>query len=257
MGSGPSADRLLAADHQGTVRLISGADATPLGRLPEAIPLIASLTTHEDGTVTVLDGHGRLHRRQGAAAAAPTGLLALLDDGPHPVERLLDEVQAHVRGIAPTALASAGRTIVVADAAGTVHAFDATAGGPRTASLHRGPVTAVAALDLAISDDGATVPLLYSGGADGTVRAWAPRTDPLPEPALARPCAVTALAVSATEAGPVLACAWADGLVEHHMPDMDVARDFRPGGRVHSLAFTADGHLVVGTDEALVCLSTA
>ncbi|WP_240468164.1 hypothetical protein [Streptomyces dangxiongensis] len=119
--------------------------------------------------------------------------------------------------------------------------------------MHEGDVTALAALDLAVSDD-ASVPLIYSGGADGTVRAWSPGAEPPASPVRARSCPVTALAAAASDAGPVLAVGWADGLVECHSLDDGAVRVFRPGPPVRSLAVTSSGLLLVGTDETLVCL---
>lgn len=69
---------------------------------------------------------------------------------------------------------------------------------------------------------------------------------------------VTALAATTTDAGPVLAIGWADGLVEHHTLDEDgMVRTYWPGAPVHSLALTGAGTLLVGTDETLVCLRPA
>jgi hypothetical protein len=65
---------------------------------------------------------------------------------------------------------------------------------------------------------------------------------------------VDAVAVTAAGSVPVLAVAWADGLVEHRSLDDGRLRAFRPGGRVHALAFTAQGDLLAGTDEALLWL---
>ncbi|MET9495697.1 hypothetical protein [Streptomyces sp. NPDC006552] len=254
-GTGPLDGQLVVADHQGTVRVLDAESAGATGRLPHAAHGARALAEHGDGTVSVLDQHGLLHTQRAAESARATGIAALLDDGPSAHEQLRDSVQEYTRRQEDTitALTAAGDGVVLGDAAGTVHVL-APGAAPRTAPLHRGRVTAVAATALPVSAQGDTLVLLYTGGADGTVRVWAPHTDPLPEPVATRACAVTAVAVAATGAGLVLAIAWADGLVEHRTLDDDRLRTFHPGSQAHALAFTADGDLMVGTDEALVRL---
>ncbi|MFJ3714760.1 WD40 repeat domain-containing protein [Streptomyces sp. NPDC090057] len=252
-GTGPLAGQLVAADHQGTVRVLDAESARSTGRLPHSAPGVRATAEHGDGTVSVLDEHGLLHTQRATESSRPRGLAALLDDGPSEQSRLLDAVREYTRRQQETftALTGAGDRVVLGDAAGTVHVVTAGA-EPRTRALHRGPVTAVAGTALPVSAAGDTVVLLYTGGADGTVRAWAPHTDPMPEPVAARGCAVNAVAVATTGAGLALAIAWADGLVEHRLLDDDRLRTFHPGSQANALAFTADGDLVVGTDEALV-----
>ncbi|MFG2359159.1 hypothetical protein [Streptomyces sp. NPDC048521] len=254
-GTGPLAGQLVVADHQGTVRVLDAESARSAGRLPHSAPGIRATAVHGDGTVSVLDEYGLLHTQRAAESARPKGLAALLDDGPSAQEQLLEAVQEYTRRRQETvtALTDAEGRVVLGDAAGTVHVVTVGA-EPRTATLHRGRVTAVAGTALPVSAEGDTVVLLYTGGADGTVRAWAPHTDPMPAPVAARDCAVDAVAVATADAGLVLAIAWADGLVEHRALEDDRLRTFRPGSRAHALAFTAEGDLVVGTDEALVRL---
>ncbi|MBZ9644807.1 ATP-binding protein [Streptomyces sp. PSKA30] len=254
-GTGPLAGQLVVADHQGTVRVLDAESARSVGRLPHSVPGLRATAEHGDGTVSVLDEHGLLHTQRAAESAKPKGLAALLDDGLSGQEQLVKAVQEYTQRQQETvtALTGAGDRVVLGDAAGTVHVVTVGA-EPRTAALHRGRVTAVAGTALPVSAEGDTVLLLYTGGADGTVRAWAPHTDPMPEPVAARNCAVNAVAVAMADAGLVLAIAWADGLVEHRALDDDRLRTFHPGSQAHALAFTAEGDLVVGTDEALVRL---
>ncbi|MFJ8821175.1 hypothetical protein ACIREE_05270 [Streptomyces sp. NPDC102467] len=253
IGTGPLAGQLVVADHQGTVRLLDAESARSAGRLPHAAPGVRATAEYGDGTVGVLDEHGLLHTQRAADSAQPKGLAALLDDGPSAREQLLEAVGEYTQRQqeTATALTGTGDCVVLGDAAGTVHVVTVGA-EPRTASLHRGRVTAVAGTALPVSAAGDTVTLLYTGGADGTVRAWAPHTDPMSEPVAARNCAVNAVAVAMADTGLVLAIAWADGLVEHRALDDDRLRTFHPGSQAHALAFTAEGDLVVGTDEALV-----
>ncbi|MFJ3639142.1 WD40 repeat domain-containing protein [Streptomyces sp. NPDC090108] len=253
-GRGELAGKLLAADDRGTVRVVAEADAAPVGRLAQTLHRPRGLAVWADGSVLGLDGDGTLHLRPGAPAA--TGLAALLDDGPTPLERLVDDVNAHLKDHPGTVTAASGTFLAVADASGRAHAFLPGDSGPRTAALHEGPVSALAALDLPVSGDGPGVPLLYSGGLDGTVRSWGPSAEPMETPLRARPCPVTALAAAATGRGLSLAVAWADGTVElHGLDGEEPARTFAPGPPVRSLALTGSGVLLVGTDETLTALA--
>jgi hypothetical protein len=256
-GQGELAGKILIADHQGTVRLIDETDAAAVGRLPEPVHEPRAVAAAPDGMVLALDGQGLLHNRRSASAPKATGIQALLDDGPTPLERLVNAVNSHVKDQPGTALALSDAVLAVADAAGQVHAFfaDDEDPEPRTARLHEGLVTALATLSLVSSDDEPAIPLLYSGGRDGRVRAWGPAAEPLAAPLRSRPCPVTALAAAVTDAGPVLAIGWADGLVEHHPLDDDGrVRTYRPGLPVRTLGLTTSALLLVGTDETLVCL---
>lgn len=256
VGSGPLAGQLVVADHQGTVRVLDAESAAAVGRLPHSAPGGRAVAEHGDGAVTVLDEHGRLHTQRAAEAVKQGGIAALLEDGPSPQDQLLDAVREYTerQGEQVTALTGgAGDRVVLGDAVGTVHVVAAGA-APGTAALHRGHVTAVAGTDLPVSAEGDTVLLLYTGGVDGTVRAWAPHADPMPEPVASRDCPVVAVAVTTVDGGPVLAVAWADGLVEHRVLEEDRLRTFRPGSQTNALAFAAEGDLMVGTDEALVRL---
>ncbi|MGV9424280.1 hypothetical protein ACWDO7_08345 [Streptomyces sp. NPDC003656] len=256
-GTGPSGGHLVVADHQGTVRVLDADSARATGRLPHSAAGVRALAVLDDGTVGVLDEHGLPHTRHTAESAKPRGLAALLDDGPSTGEQLLDAVREYARGgrETVTAMGSTGEQVFLGDADGTAHVV-AVGAEPRTAGLHQGRVTAIAGTPLPVSAAGDTALLLYTGGADGTVRAWAPHAGPMPEPVAERDCAVSALAVTTGDTGPVLAIAWADGLVEQRALGDDRLPTFHPGGQVHALAFTAEGDLVVGTDEALVRLQT-
>ncbi len=74
-------------------------------------------------------------------------------------------------------------------------------------------------------------PFVCSGGADGTVRLWTPGRDPVPEPLAERRSPVVSLHAAETPHGPLVAAAWADGLVELHRPEGGPKLSFRPGPR--------------------------
>lgn len=246
----------LLADHQGVLRTVDTADGAPNGRISHQQSTLVALCVLPDSTVLALDDQGHLHEHTLPGAVRPTGIAALLDDGPTPGQRLTETLQAHLTRSPGTALCATPGVMAVGAADGTVHAF--TPGeadeAPRTRSLHTGPVTALAALDLPVGDGGQTVPLLYSVGADGHVRAWAPAADPQPTPVAEHTSPVTALSAAHTPRGPALAVAWANGLVELHLIDEGETRHLWPGTAVNALSLTADGTLLIGTDDRMLCL---
>ncbi|MFI6694438.1 hypothetical protein ACIBLA_22285 [Streptomyces sp. NPDC050433] len=253
---GLPAGQALLADHQGVLRTVDATDGTPVGRLPQLPGRPAALYVLADSTVLALDGQGHLHEAMLPGASRPTGLAALLDDGPTPAQRLTDTLRTHLARSLGTALCATPGVVAVGVDDGSVHTF--TPGKPdepaRSAALHTGTVTALAALDLPVGDDGQAVPLLYSAGADGQVRAWSPTTDPQPTPVAERTSPVTALSTAHTPRGLALAVAWADGLVELRLLDEGETRRLWPGTTVNALALTAVGSLLIGTDDRLLCL---
>ncbi|MEN8656296.1 WD40 repeat domain-containing protein [Streptomyces sp. 21So2-11] len=256
LGNGPLEGQILLSDHQGVLRTVALSDAVPTGRLIQRIPQTMALSSLPDGTVWALDSQGSLHTQKLSAARPVSGLTALLDDGPTPVEQAADALTTLLAQTSGTAMAATENLAALADASGTVHTLTIGApdAAPRTALLHEGPVTALAAVDLPLGESGPSVPLLYSGGADGRVRVWAPEQEPLAAPVAERSCPVVALSCAHTPVGLVLAAGWADGLVEYHRLDAGEMRSFRPGPPVSGLAVTPGGHLVIGTDEAVFCL---
>ncbi|MCS0635428.1 hypothetical protein NX801_07095 [Streptomyces sp. LP05-1] len=255
-------DLLLAADRSGMADGPGGALAT--GTRPRA------LAAAPDGTPLLLDERGRLHSAGG------------------PADRLVRAVAATLERHPGTALATAGPTVLVGDRTGSVHAFGL--GGVEQTAAHSGRVTALTAMP---GTSGARS-VVYSGGADGTVRGWVPGRSARPRPLASRPCPVVALGAG----GGLLAVAWGDGLVELRRAgagsamdtrtdpdtvdsgakaadpdtvgtgakaadaggaDTDAARtlSFRPGVPVRAVAVAGGGTLVIGTDETLIRLRPA
>ncbi|SEK55583.1 hypothetical protein [Streptacidiphilus jiangxiensis] len=125
------------------------------------------------------------------------------------------------------ALLRAGAMCGTGNAVGQVTWHDAGTGRTERVRSHFGPVSSLAVAQLP-----GLAPLVFSGGADGTVRLWSPGEDPLPEPLEERACPVLAISV-AVAAGPdsegnpiTLAISWADGLVRVVRLD---AEDAPPG----------------------------
>ncbi|MER6348311.1 hypothetical protein ACWC10_22080 [Streptomyces sp. NPDC001595] len=237
--------RLLSCDHQGTVRLLDPGTAAAQGRLSAPYPGVTSVAGLPDGAVLVLDAHGRVHVDRDLVPR-PTGLEALLAEDAGPAQEEAAKALRAACEVTALATSPSGLT-AVGGGDGTVHLPAVS----RSARLHEGPVTALTLCELPPDD----VPLLYSGGADGQVRAWGPGGDPLAEPVVRRRQAVTALSArEVTGTGPVLAVAWSDGRVDHHVLDTGVLRSFRPGQPVTAVAVTPDGGMIVGTRETLVAL---
>ncbi|MYW04395.1 hypothetical protein GT354_40210, partial [Streptomyces sp. SID3343] len=121
---------------------------------------------------------------------------------------------------------------------------DEPARGIVSASMHAGPVTALAAVRL---DRESGTTLLVSGGRDGRIRLWSPGTEPVAGPLDERPSAVTAVAAEHTTEGPIIATAWADGLVRVRRTQDDTAVDVRLGPVVRGVGVAPDGTVVLGT----------
>ncbi|MCQ0002691.1 WD40 repeat domain-containing protein [Streptomyces sudanensis] len=220
----------LAADAPWTVAGVREGRVTALtvcgGRPVETDdPRTRAVACLGDGTRLALDERGRLR--------TPA----------EPAPRLVAAVAATLATHPATALAAVGDTVLTGDRMGSAHAFSLS--GLHQESLHSGRVTALAATE---------GPRVYSGGADGTVRAWRPGGPEGGTPVVARrPHPVAALHAR----GPVLAVAWADGLVELRDPGARAVRRFRPGPAVRAVAVLPDGSLAVGTDTACIRLHPA
>jgi hypothetical protein len=253
-GHGALDGELLVADHQGVVRSIRSVDASPSGRLARPFLQTHTLAVLQDGVVLALNPQGRLEVERSPAAPRPSGLDAFLDSGPTPFELLVERVRGFLAQRPGRVLGASSACLAAADGAGTVRAFTLNDTVLEVASLHRGPVTALAVVDLEGAEDADPVSLVYSGGADGRVRVWSPGSEPLRVPVAARPVPVTAVAAAQIDGELMLAVAWADGLVEHRGLGSGQVRTFRPGQPVLSLAVTAGGALVIGTDQMVVCL---
>ncbi|MGW3212840.1 hypothetical protein ACWDBC_11355 [Streptomyces parvus] len=252
VGEGPLEGAVLVTGPGGSVRAVRVGDGGARGRIVVGGFQPQSVSVMADGTVLVLDEGGRVHADGSwVARQAGSGIARLLDEGPTGREVLLAALRGHV-GTAIACAAGPDLGIVVfGDAAGEVRAFGDWEGA---AVLHRGGVTAVAALGMPVGSEG-VVPLVYSGGADGTVRAWSPGHAPMAMPLAERDCAVVSVDAAMTPSGPVLAVAWGDGAVEWIEVDSGARRTFRPGPPVRAVALAPDGRLVVGMDEYLVCLT--
>jgi hypothetical protein len=251
LGEGPLAGCLLVTGPVGIVKALELADASPRGRLPHSRREPADMTVMADGTVLLLDETGHVHAETSwAARPAGSGIARLLDDRPTETQRLLSAVQECVG----TALASAAgpgfEIVALGDATGTVRTLGHA---PESAPLHRGPVNALAALSVPVSAE-ASVPLVYSGGADGTVRAWSPGHAPMPAPLVQQSCPVVCLDAVLTDSGPTIVVAWDDGTVQWIQWETGAQQTLSPGPPVRSVALDRDGRVFIGMDEALTCL---
>ncbi|MEH0564403.1 hypothetical protein QBA37_35115 [Streptomyces silvae] len=252
MGKGPLADCLLVAGPGGVVKSLDAGNAVPRGRLPQGWWEPADITVMADGTVLVLDETGQVHAEANWAARLPgSGIARLLDDSPSGMQLLRTTVQEHTG----TALASGAGFelgfVALGGPTGVVRTFGDFAD---SASLHRGPVSALAAVSIPLDGETA-LPLIYSGGADGTVRAWSPGHAAMTAPLVHRSSPVIGLDAAVTAMGRCVVVAWGDGLVQWIRCDSDVQQTFQPGPPVRAIALDRNGCVFVGMDEALVCLT--
>ena len=268
-GHGRYAGQLLAADPAGAVRVLRAADGRPIGLLPVPGPRpLRALAVLPGGAVVLLDATGGLELlppdvlAAGSDADGPAvrGLSSAAPPAPGTADaqdRALDAALAALHGAAgrrPTALAAApGTAPAVGDATGSVYRFQD--GVVLAERLHAGPVTALAAAALGGgSPSGSGFLALVSGGADGAVRLWGPGSAPAPEPAERRDGPVTAVAVAGGPAGPVVAAAWADGLVRVRLlADPGARWELRLGSPVGALALVGES-LLLGMPDGLAAV---
>ncbi|MER5882939.1 hypothetical protein ABT160_03840 [Streptomyces sp. NPDC001941] len=222
----------VAADDHGLVRTLDARTGAPLGDAAPSGRRVKALAPFPDGTLLLLDERGR----------------ALRPVGRGPSARLADAVAATLERHPCTALTATGGLVVAGDRMGSLHAFGHA--GVEQAAVHAGRVTA-----LAVEPGGGAgePPVVFSGGADGAVRAWVPGRAPARKSVVERGCPVRALHA----AHGALAVAWADGLVAVHPQEAGVVREFRPGPAVRAVAVLAGERVVVGTAEAVACLRWA
>lgn len=184
------------------------------------------------GSIVLLDGWG------GTELVAPAEPRPGLE--PYALTEALEAVKTSSAELC--AVAAIGRLPLAApafgDAEGTVHWYGS--GRVVSGKLHQGPVTALSGTALGghgLYDP--EIPLLVSGGLDGAVRIWGPYSDPMAEPTDRRACPVTAVAVSTTAAGPLVAAAWSDGLVRlRSLSRSGEVHDLRLGSEIWSMGLT-------------------
>ncbi|MBF9071974.1 WD40 repeat domain-containing protein [Streptacidiphilus fuscans] len=227
---------LLAADASGAVHRLSQADGSPLGRIPLPAPRpLRSLACGASGA----------DRGDGAVAG-----LVSLDVWGTPAPELPPGVRAE--GELTALLGGFGLpegVVVLGDVTGAVAWHDTRTGDSATVRPHAGPVSS-----LAVALPPGLPPLVFSGGADGTVRLWSPGTEPLAEPLDARTCPVLAVSVAsaAGDAPLTLAVSWADGLVRVLRLGADgPTSDLRIGAPVQDLLLLGLGRLALAAADEL------
>ncbi|KJK55542.1 WD40 repeat domain-containing protein [Saccharothrix sp. ST-888] len=246
-GPGPYTSQLLVADRDGTVRTYDSGTGRRTGVVvvPGPKPL-RGLAVTSGGTVVLLDSWG------GTGLLAPDQSWPGLE--PH---QLTEAIEAIREGAAElTTVAAVGRLPGAApafgDAAGAVHWAEPDE--ILSAQLHQGPVTALAAVALGGGLSEPDLPLLLSGGLDGTVQLWGPASEPMSEASDRRDCPVTAVAAGATAAGALVAAAWSDGLVRvRDLGGAGGVLDIRPGSEIWSMALIGT-LLVLGMPDGLATI---
>jgi hypothetical protein len=246
-GPGPYASQLLVAERDGAVRMYDPATGRRTGVVvvPGPKPLRGIAVT-AGGTAVLLDSWG------GTDLVVPDGSWPALD--PYRLTGAIEEIREGAAEL--TAVTAIGRLPAAApafgDAAGAVHWA-----GPEeilSAQLHRGPVSALAGVALGGGLSEPDLPLLVSGGLDGTVQLWSPASEPMPEPSDRRDCPVTAVAAGSTAAGPLVAAAWSDGVVRvRDLGGTGGELDIRLGSEIWSMELVGT-LLVVGMPDGLAAL---
>ncbi|MEH0407422.1 hypothetical protein ACFY7V_33735 [[Kitasatospora] papulosa] len=259
-GAARYAQAVLCADHLGDVRVLDHMDGTAAGRLTSSHhrPTAAVLCL-SDGTVVAVDDFGGVSL-VGEAPPIRPGMQALLDPEAEPwtqLRRAALTFPKRLTGATLTAAASLPDGAVFGDSSGHVHVLrlEQDVVDVTSQMLHDGPVTALTGFAL----EGSGPSLVYSGGADGRIRAWSPGTPPMLEPLLHRPNRVVDLGASSDEGHPAqLAIAWADGLVQYVDLDRGVTLSFRPGPPVRAVCClrtsAGEPRVVIGMDDCMTTL---
>jgi WD40 repeat protein len=234
---------------------VSRADGRVVGRIAGTALEIRHLVALPDGAVVTLDAHGALQLTEPLTTGSRADRLnSLLNAAP---TETVDSkaVVAAVSGQAGPPLSALGAdaeasVLVVGDRAGAVRMWRLEPAPTVVGqALHQGPVTAVTCLSM----DGG-VSLSVSGGADGTVRLWAPGRDLMEEPADARDVPVTAVAGAVLNTGRAFAAAWSDGLVRLWDLATGEQTDLRLGFAVYALVIDADGTVIAGSGHGTTAL---
>ncbi|MHA6762519.1 ATP-binding protein [Streptacidiphilus sp. PAMC 29251] len=207
-------DDLVLADPAGRLQRHDPATGALIARIStDPLHPVTRMTAVSENSLLTADAQGRL----AVLCTDPQGTL------PIAVSRLaqrhnaaaLADPEAAATAVA-CSLADDSRPLAVADARGGFQLRSTgpaapEAAEPRGGQLHRSPVSAVAVL----SDPGSSMPdLVLTGGLDGSVRLWDSRSgSAMPEPVERRNAVPTALAITDSKAGPVLAVAWSDRLL--------------------------------------------
>ena len=234
---------LLIIDGAGRLGLYRPTDGTVVARItgnPHQRP--TGLAVIGSGQALGVDSDGRLQLL--AVPAAGT------DEAPG--ESALH--QALGRHAAAVLAGAAARVTAVASDSGSVAVGDAEgwfrlwpAGHPSFGAQrpHQVPVTAIACLGWPEAGNG--LRLVFTGGADGTVRLWDSATGrSMPDAVERRNALPTALAAAHTAVGPVLAVAWSDRRLHLWRP-ADGRSTAVPSVRdIDSLALSPEGLLICG-----------
>ncbi|MCQ4079466.1 ATP-binding protein [Streptomyces sp. RB6PN25] len=227
---------VIAADTLGQLRRLSTADGTVAGRTVNTPATGASgLVRIGDDTFVLLDTSGTLR----AVGPVDPALQAALAHHNSPA----GGTRAVCLGGDP-----GGRTLVVGDAAGTVHLHEAGGGEPVTVRISEVPLTAVGCLRLGNGAD-----LVLVGSADGHLSVWAPPRPPLDQAFMMDGSPPTAIALAETRVGVVYAAAYTHRVISVGRVEYGSSRKIHVPHDIAALVLTPDGMLAAAGYDGITC----
>ncbi|WP_034267856.1 WD40 repeat domain-containing protein [Actinospica robiniae] len=250
--------QVLAADALGRMHALDSATGSENGVHEAPSQSSGALVCMDTGALLAVSPDGAVILHEQTAAAEDEGRIAdILAPDRSPAAHIRTAVTAPREQITTSATSLAatsdGNTLVVGDAAGGIHVFD-LASRRFTSQLlqrHVGPVTTVSAIRMADTGDLAII----SGARDGRLELSTFGAGPGGGTVAQRGTPVTAVSASESAYGPVVASAWADGMILLH--SLTTRRQLAAiplGWAPTCVLVTGDGAIIVGGPMGLLCL---
>lgn len=252
-GRGRLAGHVLAVAADGPLHVLSPADGSAAGRIRGERTDLRGLVSFPDGTLLCLDSPGFLSAVGAPRAESRSEMISsLLNAAPASASGI--DATAFVKAVgAPRPFTALGADeavtrIVCGDHAGTLHVWNLDSDTPTALehTLHRGPITAATCVRGA-----SPISMTVSGGADGRLVLWRPGDPREPREAMHRPTRVVAVDALLGAGGPLIAAAWADGMVVVWDMVAGITIRFIVGFPIASLLLAADEVLLVAGEHGV------